>query len=110
MDGLIKGLLDVALNAIGNDDGDRRSGSQNQDERSRSTWAQVSTPSFSPTLISSLPADSFDIAQVVSGEEDKGEEENGGRRPGHHPNQWNREVWIFGVFVWTFVFEMPMLS
>lgn len=44
MDGLIKGLIDVALGAVGNDDdGDHRSGSQNPDERSRSTWSQVST-------------------------------------------------------------------
>lgn len=69
MDGLIKGLIDVALGAVGNDDdGDHRSGSQNPDERSRSTWSQV-----------------------VSGEEDKGEEENSGRRQGHHRSQWNRE-------------------
>lgn len=43
MEGLIKGLIDVALGAVGNDDDDRHSGSQNPDERSRSTWAQVST-------------------------------------------------------------------
>lgn len=44
MDGLIKGLINVALDAVGNDDdGDRHSGSQNLDERTRSSWAQVST-------------------------------------------------------------------
>lgn len=41
MEGLVKGLLNVAL---GNDENDDRNNqSRDRDERSRSTWAQVST-------------------------------------------------------------------
>lgn len=45
MDGLIKGLIDVALGGGNNDGGERREnreGSQSSsDQRSRSTWAEV---------------------------------------------------------------------
>ncbi|POO03115.1 Endoribonuclease XendoU [Trema orientale] len=71
MDGLIKGILDVAL---GQDD-DRRNESgphQSRDERSRSSWAEV-----------------------VSGEQDKGGEESHAHDHSHGRhgrNQWNAEV------------------
>lgn len=65
MDGLVKGLLDVAL---GHGDKDEESSeSQSRDERSRSTWAEV-----------------------VSGEQD---EDGGGSDRSHRSkhNPWNRE-------------------
>ncbi|XP_058104143.1 uncharacterized protein LOC131248106 isoform X3 [Magnolia sinica] len=71
MEGLIKGLIDVALGNNDHDDDDRRhqhthnNDSPSLDERSRSTWAQV-----------------------VSGEE-KQEEEGGAHD--YNRNPWNRE-------------------
>lgn len=48
MEGLIKGILDVAL---GQDDNkNEESAPQSRDDRSRSTWAQVSLSGFSNTL------------------------------------------------------------
>ena len=47
MEGLIKGLIDVALghgnnNNDNNNNNDEQPGPQDRDEQSRSTWAQVS--------------------------------------------------------------------
>ncbi|CAL5373773.1 unnamed protein product [Camellia sinensis] len=63
MDGLMKGLIDVALGH--NDDRDEERNSESREDRSRSTWAEV-----------------------VSGEQDN-DEPSGDR--GHDRNQWNRE-------------------
>ncbi|KAM3734672.1 hypothetical protein ACB098_10G033200 [Castanea mollissima] len=78
MEGLIKGLIDVALghdnnnnnNNNNNDNNDEQRGPQDRDEQSRSTWAQVVT----------------------------GEEEDDDRRSGHrthhassNQNRWNRQ-------------------
>lgn len=41
MEGLIKGLIDVAIGNDG-DNNDQQSPSQSREDRSRSTWAQVS--------------------------------------------------------------------
>lgn len=45
MDGLIKGLIDVALGGGNNDGGERRDNREDSqsssDQRSRSTWAEV---------------------------------------------------------------------
>lgn len=49
MEGLIKGLMDVALGVA---DKDEESG---RDERSRSTWAQVSTHSLPPLIFVANP-------------------------------------------------------
>ncbi|XP_059657691.1 uncharacterized protein LOC132304147 isoform X1 [Cornus florida] len=68
MDGLIKGLLNVAL---GHDDRDAETDSQSRDERSRSTWAEV-----------------------VSGEQD--DESSNDRTHGYKHNQWNREEQNYG--------------
>ncbi|KAJ4951042.1 hypothetical protein NE237_027874 [Protea cynaroides] len=65
MEGLIKGLIDVAL-GVG-DNNDDESSSHSRDERSRSTWAQV-----------------------VSGDQDK-DEEGGDSGHNHNRNQWNRK-------------------
>ncbi|KAG6687680.1 hypothetical protein I3842_11G085500 [Carya illinoinensis] len=65
MEGLIKGLIDVALGHDNKDDED--SNPQARDERSRSSWAQV-----------------------VSGEPDEGEE-GSDRTHGYTQNQWNRQ-------------------
>ncbi|GMQ04550.1 hypothetical protein CsSME_00049927 [Camellia sinensis var. sinensis] len=65
MDGLIKGLIDVALGH--NDDRDEERNSESREDRSRSTWAEV-----------------------VSGEQDN-DEPSGDRRHGHDHNQWNKE-------------------
>ncbi|KAK9927787.1 hypothetical protein M0R45_024953 [Rubus argutus] len=62
MEGLIKGLIDVALGHDGNKDED--SAARDRDERSRSTWSEV-----------------------VSGDQDKDESESD--RP--HQSQWNRQ-------------------
>ncbi|XP_030947124.1 poly(U)-specific endoribonuclease-B isoform X2 [Quercus lobata] len=79
MEGLIKGLIDVALghgnnNNNNNNDDDEQPGPQDRDEQSRSTWAQV-----------------------VTGEQDN-EEEDDNRRSGHrthhassNQNRWNRQ-------------------
>lgn len=53
MEGLVKGLINVALDHIqggGDDDRDERD-SQPRDERSRSSWAQVSTHRLSLRFI-----------------------------------------------------------
>lgn len=66
MEGLIKGLMDVAL---GHDDKrDHETNSQDRDERSRSTWAEV-----------------------VSGEQENDDNSGDGGRHGHGRNQWNKE-------------------
>ncbi|XP_015896728.3 uncharacterized protein LOC107430408 isoform X2 [Ziziphus jujuba] len=65
MDGLIKGLIDVALGH--GDDREEESGPESREERSRSTWSEV-----------------------VSGEHDK--DEGGGiDRRAHGCNRWNAE-------------------
>lgn len=69
MEGLIRGLLDVAL---GHEHKDEESESQSREERSRSTWAQV-----------------------VSGEHD-GEEEGSSRTHDYDRPQWNREDYMHG--------------
>ena len=46
MEGLIKGLVDVAIGNRGhNNNEEEESNSQSRDERSRSTWAEVSSNS-----------------------------------------------------------------
>ncbi|KAF3448206.1 hypothetical protein FNV43_RR08919 [Rhamnella rubrinervis] len=65
MDGLIKGLIDVALGH--GDDRNEESDGQSRDERSRSSWAEV-----------------------VSGEQDK-DEGGSDRSHGHRQNRWNAE-------------------
>ncbi|XP_043690873.1 poly(U)-specific endoribonuclease-B-like [Telopea speciosissima] len=65
MEGLIKGLIDVAL-GVGDNNNDE-SNSHARDEQSRSTWAQV-----------------------VSGEQDQ-DEEGGDDRHDHNRNKWNRK-------------------
>ncbi|KAF8379159.1 hypothetical protein HHK36_028588 [Tetracentron sinense] len=65
MEGLIKGLIDVALGHGDNDDD--QANSQSRDERSRSTWAQV-----------------------VSGDQDDAEDSAGRTPQDHNRNRWSR--------------------
>ncbi|KAK2995309.1 hypothetical protein RJ640_023823 [Escallonia rubra] len=70
MEGLIKGLINVALGHDEEPRDDRHgNSSQDRDERSRSTWAQV----------------------VTGGEEDNDDTGGSERRHGYGGNQWNRE-------------------
>ena len=53
MEGLIKGLIDVALghdNNNNNNNNDEQPGPQDRDEQSRSTWAQVSNNNTAPSI------------------------------------------------------------
>ena len=56
MEGLIKGLIDVALghdnnnNNNNNNNNDEQPGQQDRDEQSRSTWAQVSNNNTAPSI------------------------------------------------------------
>ncbi|KAK4793246.1 hypothetical protein SAY86_023681 [Trapa natans] len=65
MEGLIKGLIDVAL---GDDDHADRNEDRQRDERSRSSWAEV-----------------------VSGGQDEGRDGNHQRGHGHYQSAWRRE-------------------
>lgn len=71
MEGLIKGLIDVALGHNDNRDEETNS-SESREEQSRSTWAQV-----------------------VSGEQDN-DEPTSDRRHGYDGNQWNKEEQNYG--------------
>ncbi|XP_058189890.1 uncharacterized protein LOC131307414 isoform X4 [Rhododendron vialii] len=65
MEGLIKGLIDVAL---GHDDNQQRNPPESREDQSRSTWAQV-----------------------VTGEQDN-DEPSSDRRHGYDRSQWNTEA------------------
>lgn len=57
MDGLIRGLVDVALGGGLRDEDDHDSGPDTRDERSRSSWAQVLAP---------LNYDLYTILMIIS--------------------------------------------
>ncbi|XP_058189887.1 uncharacterized protein LOC131307414 isoform X1 [Rhododendron vialii] len=69
MEGLIKGLIDVAL---GHDDNQQRNPPESREDQSRSTWAQV-----------------------VTGEQDN-DEPSSDRRHGYDRSQWNTEGQNYG--------------
>ncbi|KDP45985.1 hypothetical protein JCGZ_11888 [Jatropha curcas] len=100
MDGLIKGLLDVAL---GHDDKDEESTSQSRDERARSSWAEVvsgeqdnddqvssnhTAHGYRPTnqWIKQSEADSRPSMQPPKYERSEGDEQHD-----YNKNQWNRQ-------------------